>query len=64
MYAAVHVFTGHWKTYFFQGTRITRPCLTGHPVATLQGGEKPQGNTCIHEREMLVPFVKVIRNDE
>ena len=24
--------TGHWKGHSLQGTRNTRPCLTGHPV--------------------------------
>ena len=37
VYASVHTYTGHFL-YFLQGTRKTRPCLTGHPVP-LGGGD-------------------------
>ena len=31
--SSVHVNKSlHWSSYFFQGTRKTRSCLTGHPV--------------------------------
>ena len=33
--SSVQVYSGvHWTSYFLQGTRKTRPCLTGHPVLT------------------------------
>ena len=28
----VHYLRVHWTSHFIQGTRNTRPCLTGHPV--------------------------------
>ena len=38
----------HWKSHFLQGTRKTRTCLTGHPVASYPC----QGNSKIKYREI------------
>ena len=32
-FSSVHVYSGvHWTNHIIQGTRNTRPCITGHPV--------------------------------
>ena len=36
----VHVYSiVHWTRHFLQGTRKTRPCLTGHPVGGYREGD-------------------------
>ena len=31
--SSVHVYYSiHWTSYFLEGTKKTRPCITGHPV--------------------------------
>ena len=33
--SSIYVYSSlHWTSHFLQGTRKTRPCLTGHPVYT------------------------------
>ena len=43
----------HWTSQVIQGTRTTRPCLTGHPYITLRQTGTAEGRVP-HDHRLLI----------